>query len=283
VNHWLSNHDPGVYNQVNSRAELTKRLRDCIAQRGRMPNVIAVDFSARGDLVGTVKAVNAELLVEYRQLRGIKHPPSTGPTTTTTAPPPGSEAAGPLLPPLHQATPITTLTGGDPAALCAALPAANRATTAYALATYVAPPGGRALPDFAYGPIVARDLGTAYAVAPQELVRQGAAAIARARAAVDALRGLGLDQAAIDELAAKAETELTSTEDRDPAVVQEAVLDEVRARVGADKVNAAAAAFADSNPEPPGLFDLGDVSDQVAQTYGYGCAVAPAATNPPGQ
>jgi len=279
VNHWLSNHNPGIYNKVNSRAELTKRLRDCIAQRGRMPNVIAVDFSARGDLVGTVKAVNAELLNEYRELRGIKHPPPTGPTTTTTAPPPCTEAAGPVLPPLHQATEITTLTGGDPGALCAALPAANRATTAYALATYVAPPGGRALPDFAYGPLVTRDLGKAYAVAPQELVRQGAAAIGRARAAVDALRGLGLDQAAIDQLAAKADTELTSAQDRDPAIVQETVLDELRSRVGADKVAAAATAFSDSHPEPPGLFDLGNVSDQVAQQYGFGCATSPEATN----
>src|SRR5207248_6061214 len=149
----------------------------------------------------------------------------TGPTTTTTAPPPGSEAAGPVLPPLHQATVITTLTGGDPAALCEALPSANRATTAYALATYVAPPGGRALPDFAYGPLVGRDLGKAYAVAPQELVRQGALTISRARAAVDALRALGLDQAGVDDLAAKADAELTSAEDRDPAVVQETVLD----------------------------------------------------------
>src|SRR5207248_8454093 len=119
----------------------------------------------------------------------------------------------------------------------------------------------------------------AYTVAPQELVRQGAAAIGRARAAVDALRALGLDQAAIDDLAARADTELTSTDNRDPAIVQETVLDELRARVGADKVAAAATAFSDSHPEPPGLFDLGDVSDQVAQQYGFGCATAPEASN----
>ena len=232
--------------------------------------------------MGTVKEVNAELLAEYRQLRGIKHPPPTGPTTTTTAPPPGSEAAGPVLPPLAQSTPITSLTGGDPAAFCEVLPAANRATTAYALASYVAPPGGRALPDFAYGPLVTRDLGKLYAVAPQELVRQGAVTIGRASAAVDALRGLGLDQATIDQLAAKADTELTSAQDRDPAIVQETVLDDLRGRVGADKVAAAATAFSDSHPEPPGLFDLGDVSDQVAQQYGYGCA-RPTQSATPGQ
>jgi len=271
VNHWLSNHDPGVYNKVNSREELTKRLRQCIAQRGRMPNIIAVDFSARGDLVGTVKVINAELLAQYHGLRGIKPPPPTGPTTSTTAPPPGSPPPGPILPPLQQATPITSLTGGDPTAFCQAIPAARRALTAYALASLVAPPGGRALPDFAYGPIVARDAGKAYAVGPQELVRQGALALARARAAVDALRGIGLDQAAIDEAANKADAELTSVDNRDPAVVQEIVLDDIRRRVGADTVNAAATAFADSHPEPPGLFDLGDVSPDVAQANGYTC------------
>jgi len=271
VNHWLSNHDPGIYGKVNSRAELTKRLRQCIAQRGHMPNVIAVDFSAQGDLVGTVKAVNAELLSEYRQLRGIKPPPPTGPTTSTTAPPPGSQPPGPILPPLEQGTPITTLTGGDPTAFCQALATGRRAVTAYGLASLVAPPGGRALPDFAYGAIVARDAGKAYAVGPQELVRQGAAVLARARAAVGALRGLGLDQAAVDELADKADSELTSTDNRDPAVVQEIVLADLRGRVGADSVSAAATAFSDAHPEPPGLFDLGDVSNDVAQNSGYGC------------
>jgi hypothetical protein len=93
-----------------------------------------------------------------------------------------------------------------------------------------------------------------------------------------------LDQTAIDQLAAKADTELTASQDRDPAIVQEAVLDDLRSRVGADKVAAAATAFSDSHPEPPELFDLGTVSDQVAQQYGFGCATSPEATNAtPGQ
>ena len=130
---------------------------------------------------------------------------------------------------------------------------------------------------------MSRDLGKAYSVAPQELVRQGAAAIGRARAAVDALRALGLDQAAIDQLADRADAELTSAEDRDPAVVQETVLDDLRGRVGADKVAAAATAFSDSHPEPPGLFDLGDVPDAVAQQSGFGCATATRASATHGQ
>jgi hypothetical protein len=233
-----------------------------------------------------VKEANRELLTSYRHVRGIKEPPPTGPTTTTTEPAPGTQAPGPVLPPLNQATAITALTGGDPAAFCQAVPDADRAVNAWALASFVTPPGGRALPDFAYGPLVARDLGTAYAVGPQELVRQGALALARARAAVGALQTLGLDQAAIDDLANRAQTELTSAQDRDPAIVQEVLLGQLHLRVGADKVNAAATAFANANPEPPGLFDLGDVSDAVAQRDGYGAcrAFAPNGTaTSPGQ
>jgi hypothetical protein len=279
VNHWLSNHDPAAYTKVNSRAELTNRIRQCIRERGRIPTVIAVDFSAKGDVVGTVKEANRQLLSDYRRLRGITPPAPTGPTTTTAEPPPGTPAPTSVLPPLDVATPITSLTGGDPAAFCQAVPAADRGVTAWALASLVAAPGGRALPDFAYGPVVAADLGNAYAVGPEELVRQGALAIARARAAVAALRNLGLDQAAMDELASKARTELTSAENRDPAVVQQIVLDDLRGRVGADQVSAAAVAFANANPEPPGLFDLGDISPEVAQRDGYGaCPTEPAPT-----
>jgi hypothetical protein len=238
-----------------------------------MPNVIAVDFSEKGDLLGTVRATNAQLLDEYRRVRGIKRPPPTGPTTTTTAPPPGTSPPTPVLPPLNVGTVIPKLTGGDPALFCQELPAANRAVTAWALATYVATPSSRGLPDFAYGPVVARDLGKAYAVGPVELARQGAPALARARAAVDALRALGLDQAAVDHLADLGATQVASAEDRDPALIQETLLDELRREVGADRVNAAAAAFSDSHPEPPGLFDLGDVSDEVLRSSGYACAL----------
>jgi hypothetical protein len=273
VNHWLSNHDPAIYSKVNSRAELTDRLRRCLSERGRMPNVIAVDFSEKGDLLRTVRDVNAQLLEQYRAIRGIKRPPPTGPTTTTTAPPEGTPPPSPVLPSLNQGTAISKLTGGDPALFCPTLPAANKAVNSWALASFVATPASRGLPDFAYGPVVARDLGQAYAVGPVELARQGALAIGRARAAVDALRALGLDQAAIDHQADLGATEVASAENRDPVLIQETLLDELRRTVGADRVNAAAAAFSASHPEPAGLFDLGDVPDDVLRNSGYGCAV----------
>jgi hypothetical protein len=275
VNHWLSDHNPGLYNKVNSREELTKRLRRCVEERGRVPNVIAVDFSGRGDLVGTARAINAELLDQYRQLRGAAHPPAIGATTTSTAPASatGSAPTGPLLPPISQATPIRTLTGGDPAAFCPAVPAANRAANVWALASFVATPSSRGLPDLAFGPLVVRDLGRAYAVAPQELAQQGALALARARAAVESLRTLGFDQESIDRLADRAADEAASPDNPDPVVVQQRLVDELGRQVGTDRVNAAAAAFASANPEPPGLFDLGDVSPEVASAYGYQACV----------
>jgi hypothetical protein len=238
-----------------------------------MPNVIAVDFSEKGDLLRTVRDVNAQLLEQYRAIRGIKRPPPTGPTTTTTAPPEGTPPPSPVLPSLNQGTAISKLTGGDPALFCPTLPAANKAVNSWALASFVATPASRGLPDFAYGPVVARDLGQAYAVGPVELARQGALAIGRARAAVDALHALGLDQAAIDHQADLGATEVASAENRDPVLIQETLLDELRRTVGADRVNAAAAAFSASHPEPAGLFDLGDVPDDVLRNSGYGCAV----------
>ena len=115
--------------------------------------------------------------------------------------------------------------------------------------------------------------GKAYAVGPVELARQGALAMDRARAAVAALRALGLDQAAIDRQADLGAEQVAAAENRDPALIQETLLDELRRTYGADKVNAAAADFSNSHPEPNGLFDLGDVSDEVARSSGYGCAI----------
>src|SRR5207247_9013248 len=120
-----------------------------------------------------------------------------------------------------------------------AIPAANQAVNAYALATSVATPGSRGLPDLAFGPVVARDLGKAYAVGPVELARQGALAIDRARAAVAALRALGLDQEAIDRQADLGAEQVAAAENHDPALIQEALLNELRRTYGADKVNAA--------------------------------------------
>jgi hypothetical protein len=62
VNHWLRPDgppDPVEAGKVNSKKELLDRFRTCAGARGRLPNVVAVDFTAIGDLYRTVDELNA--------------------------------------------------------------------------------------------------------------------------------------------------------------------------------------------------------------------------------
>jgi hypothetical protein len=64
VNHWLRPDgppDPVEAGKVNSAKVLTKRLQDCIATRGQLPNAVAVDFTAIGDMQKTVRRFNAAI------------------------------------------------------------------------------------------------------------------------------------------------------------------------------------------------------------------------------
>lgn len=60
VNHWLATDpaSPAVARTANSRTVLMDRVDDCRAARGRLPNVIAVDFYASGDLFSVVDELN---------------------------------------------------------------------------------------------------------------------------------------------------------------------------------------------------------------------------------
>lgn len=62
LNHWLRPNgppDPVEAAKVNSQKVLTARMQDCIAKRGQLPNAVAVDFTAVGDLQKTVRRFNA--------------------------------------------------------------------------------------------------------------------------------------------------------------------------------------------------------------------------------
>jgi hypothetical protein len=64
LNHWLRPDgppDPVAAGSVNSQKTLTNRLAQCIAERERVPNVVAVDFTAIGDLYKTVDRFNAAI------------------------------------------------------------------------------------------------------------------------------------------------------------------------------------------------------------------------------
>jgi hypothetical protein len=64
VNHWLRPDgppDPVEASKVNSQKVLTQRLQQCITQRQQLPNAVAVDFTAQGDLYKTVNLFNAAI------------------------------------------------------------------------------------------------------------------------------------------------------------------------------------------------------------------------------
>jgi hypothetical protein len=62
VNHWVSNFPPSPADALpaNSEPVLRERFARCWQERGRMPNIIAVNFSETGDLFRVVDALNRE-------------------------------------------------------------------------------------------------------------------------------------------------------------------------------------------------------------------------------
>ncbi len=59
VNHWLSPVSPRAADEANDASVLRSRAVQCIDDRGMTPNLIAVDFHDRGDLVKVVAELNA--------------------------------------------------------------------------------------------------------------------------------------------------------------------------------------------------------------------------------
>jgi len=169
-------------------------------------------------------------------------------------------------------TVLNSLTGGDPIAFCQSRPATRAAISAWAIASLSATPRIRGLPDLAFGPLAQRALDQSIAVAPTEVAALAGPARDRAAAAVAALRALGLDQAAVDRLVDLGAA-LVEGDNPDPTVVQTKLLAGLHSDVGEDRVTAASADFAAANPEPAGLFDLGDPTDSAARDAGYSCLV----------
>ncbi|HEU4840958.1 MAG TPA: hypothetical protein VFT09_05920, partial [Ilumatobacteraceae bacterium] len=59
VNHWLAAGDPLAAGDVNRSEVLLDRVAECESERDRRPNIIAVDFYARGDVFDVVDELNA--------------------------------------------------------------------------------------------------------------------------------------------------------------------------------------------------------------------------------
>lgn len=63
LNNWVARAEPSRTDarEVNAYAFLLSRARQCAAQRGRIPNFIAVNFYDQGDLLSVVDALNGTL------------------------------------------------------------------------------------------------------------------------------------------------------------------------------------------------------------------------------
>ena len=63
LNHWVTTGIPvrEAAAVVNSDSALRERVEECRTERGRLPNVIAVDFAQTGDLIAFVDELNADI------------------------------------------------------------------------------------------------------------------------------------------------------------------------------------------------------------------------------
>jgi len=281
INHWVSTSppDPGVGGAANARAVLEQRVDQCLTERGLAPTVIAADFAESGDLVSTVEAINERTLKEERAKRLV--PPATAPPAEPPpdgAPPPPPTEATPLSR-LPEPTLITTLTGGNPVRFCRALPAANLVLSAWAVSILDNTPADTGLTDFAYGPLLARDMKPFVDSAAEELVPRATPILDRARAAVARLKALGLKDKDINQLAESASDDLLSAKSPDGFKVRadqvKKLEQKLAKKVDPEALRQAAAEYATSQGDPATLLDLGNVPPEVGVAAGYPCAAAP--------
>jgi hypothetical protein len=273
VNHWVnfSPPNPGtVGSQVNSEDVLLRRIDECIQQRGVLPNIVAIDFAERGDLVRVVDEHNQDVRRSLRELKDTGAGAATAPTApdgpTSTSPDEAEATSSAFQAP----TTIGSLTGGNPDAFCARVGDIVDVMVAWAVADLAKPAAAKGLPALTYGPLATRLLGQAIPFAPDELARQMRAAVDQGDAAVAALQQAGLTPGEVDSLADMLSMQLTSAEG-DSAVAEQLVLDRLNARLGRDGTLALAQAFDRAHPTSGAVFDLGDVDDAVADESGYGC------------
>ncbi len=280
VNHWveLAPPNPKVAQSANSRQFLADRLRRCFAERKQIPNMVAVDFSALGELLPTLRALNPDFVDQLAAVRR-SGPAQSTPAPAPTPPKPQPITALPTPIPLTTDGVVTQFSGGDPTAFCAGWPRAADVVAAWAEASLMAVAGEEGLADLAYGPAGARALDAVSEVAPPEVARALAPTVERAHAAVAALRDLGLNEAAVAadaEVVIDASAVGTEAEGVTPATLARARTQLLDARFGADKVGADARAFAQAHPPAPGVFDLGGFAPHAAHAAGYDCLAPPA-------
>jgi hypothetical protein len=276
LNHWVSESppDPSAAQRANGSQVLQERMERCVEERGRVPNVVAVDFAERGDLLSVTGDLDEALRslasgeAPDGQASGSTNVPATTAPTTTS---PTTTPAGPTttLPAAPAGTVVTDLSGGDPSRFCAAYPAAEQALVAWATATLAALPAGQGVVDLAYAPLMARDYLSLLDVTPTRLVALAQPLKARMDRALAELDGLGLGEVEIATMATRAADELAALGEPDAITVQLTLLAELERQVGEAKVAAAADRLVGEDAVT--TFDLGTVPEDAAQRAGYPC------------
>jgi hypothetical protein len=249
-------------------------MQRCVDERGLVPNVVAVDFAERGDLLSVTTDLDEALrsLVTGEATDGQASGSTTVPATTVpTTQPPTTAPTGPTttLPAAPVGTVVTDLSGGDPSRFCAAYPAAERALIAWASASFAALPADQGEIDLAFAPLLARDYLSLLEVTPNRLVALAQPLKARMDRALAELGALGLGEVEIASMATRASDELSALGEPDAITVQLTLLAELERQVGEAKVAAAAQELVGEDAVT--TFDLGTVPEDAARRAGYTC------------
>jgi hypothetical protein len=278
VNHFITGDapDPGGASHVNSAEALRDRIERCIAQRGLLPNIVAVNFSEKGSLVSTLRSINRAQLGRERRRRGTDAAAGArgggAPTTAPTSPAPAPLISTTPTGDVPQSTVVTTLTGGDPQRFCPTLQPTARHVVAWAETILSDDTDTAGLTDLAYGPLLTRTLSTYVDAAPVELADLARPILSRAQAALETLRVLGLDDAAIARLADEATRSLEGAGTPDGITTAAKLVAELERSVPRERLTNAALVFESGQPDPATVLDLGYVSNGVGQAAGFDCA-----------
>jgi hypothetical protein len=252
VNHWVTTKgpSPSTAAKANDPAVLESRLDQCLVERHKLPNMIAVDYGQASAIVDLLTEIAPELRDEVEN--------GTIDGTTTSSP-------SSSVPTNDE---ITTLTGGDPAAFCDAQPEAFDVVETYAEALLSEPADTTATTDALYAPWLVEVLTPYIQAAPKELAARAQPVLGRATAAMTAT---GLDPAGADDVVAAGRQAVAGSPDIDGATLQTRLQATMLQHVKQDALDAA---VKELGPTPGDLFaftDLGSVAPDVARTAGYTC------------
>ena len=280
INHWVgySPPDPGkAGSEVNAEGELTARIEQCIAERGVCPTWSPSTSPSGATWCSVVAAFNQNTQRSLDRDAPAGDRQATAATTPDGSPPPtdlgapaNPTASGVRGPDRHH---IAHRRGpGD--LLCRRVVRSFAVMTGWALADLAKPANAAGLPALTYGPVVDRAIAALRPSTPTELVQQlgpaaGAGGGRSGRPAPGRVRPVR-DRRAWP-------THWTSSSrgpNPDQALAEQRAVDLLDAKLGHDGTLALARTFDSQYPTVGAVFDLGDVSTEVANSSGYGCLVA---------